>query len=160
MGRKKVILFVAFPAFACLAARLLGACPAITPVSISFVGYTNEPPGHVPGDEPEAIFRLTNHTASHLDYSVDIDAFKPEGRDSRCFMNGSGSLEPHGAHLVPVVTPGGTNNWRFLVVSSVSGPRPRWQYWVRTSFKGIGLRPGLFAGDRKYQPLTNTLTVP
>jgi hypothetical protein len=160
MKRRIVILFAAFLVLAWVARHFPAADPPAGPMTVSFIGYTNEPPGTVPGNEPEAVFRLTNHTASRLDYHIDLDAVKPGRSAWESSLGGSGTLEGHGTCVVPVVTPGGTNQWRFRAVTSISGPRPPWQERVRVLLGRAGAHPLFLASDRKYLQLTNVWTVP
>jgi len=157
MKRRNVILVGAFLALGCVFALFLGACPASKPLTVSFVGYTNEPAGTEAaaaiGNEPQAVFQLSNHTGSDLQCDFDFDAVCTNGLSSR--SGGEYHLAAHEARRLLMVTPAATNGWRFQAVISASGPRPLWQRRAGTFLSRIGLQPVWLAGDRKYPQFTN-----
>jgi hypothetical protein len=157
MKQRAVILVAAFFALACVTGRFLMTPPPVGPVTISFIGYTNEPTGteaaSAVGHEPEATFQLTNHTGSELRCHFYFEAVCTNGLTS-----GSGGeyyLAAHEARRLLMPAPAGTNGWRFQAVFSASGPRPSWQQRASTLLGRLGLNSVFPAGERKYPQVTN-----
>ena len=132
------------------------------PVSVPFFGFTNEPAigeaVRANGNEWEALFYLTNHTASKMGFHVDVDASGVGSNSVSSFAAAAGNLAAHTAYTLPVLTPGGTNGWRFLLVATISGPRPPWQQGVRALLSRVGAHPLFLASDRTYPQFTNVWT--
>src|ERR1051325_2939976 len=125
MTRRFRIFAGALLVTAAFAAFTMWARPPAAHVSISFHGYTNSLPQNVPtGDESEAVFILTNHTASDLRCEFTFDAFRPGHTESESWASGETSLPARSFRALPVVTPGTTKGWRFLTVVSATGPPP------------------------------------
>jgi len=162
MKWKTVILAGALLTLACVTAMFLSSRPSAWPVTISFLGYTNQPAGSeaaaAVSNERQALFRLTNNTASRLAFRTDVDASGVGSNDVTSLASASGDLAGHSAYTIPVVTPGDTHGWRFLVVTSVSGPRASWQQRIRMLLGRAGIHPPFLASDRTYPQFTNVWT--
>ena len=158
--KRKWALFVAIFALVCGAAWFIAITPNGNPLSVSLLGYTNEPAGSeaalAVGNESQAVFELTNHSATALDYHMSVDVFKLRTSHPESTLVGSGSLAGHTANVFRVVTPGGTNGWRFLSVVSASGSRPRWQHRMGAFLGRVGIRPHFLSTERLYPSLTNS----
>jgi hypothetical protein len=165
MRRARTIFSICFiilgTAGAALLFRSLRASP---PASIIFLCYTNRQKSaeelRAVGDEPEAVWRLTNHTAVSLKYQVTVDAFKVGRADSMSSCDASGKLEGHESYYFNTVTPGGTNEWRFLVVTAISTGRPRWQQHLAGLLVRAGVHLTSLNFDRTYPQSTNVWTTP
>ena len=132
------------------------------PVPVSFLGFTNEPASgeavRAAGNECEALFQLTNHTASKMRFHVLLDASGVGSNSVSSLAAAWGNLAAHAAYTLPVLTPGGTNGWRLLLVATISGPRPPWQQGVQALLSRVGAHPLFLASDRTYPQVTNVWT--
>src|SRR5437867_2822671 len=120
MKRRIVIPLALFLVLACVAGRFLATRLPAGPVTISLIGYTNEPAGSeaaaAVGNEPEAIFQLANRTGSNLRCRFDFDAVCTNGLSSS--SSGDCYLTAHDARRLLNGTPVGTNGWRLQSVIS------------------------------------------
>jgi hypothetical protein len=93
-----------------------------SPVSVAFLGYTNGPPATdiMPSlsDQTEALFVVTNHSSSRVTYQLRVDGFKPGQATAETQHSEPGFLAGHAVDVIRVFSPGGSNQWRFLVVLS------------------------------------------
>jgi hypothetical protein len=164
MKRKSIILVPGLLALAFGVASLLPAAPSHPPASVTFLGFTNSPVGSeellATGNEPEALFRLTNNTASRLGFHIQLDAQGTGSNTLYSLAMAAGDLDGHSVYTIPVVTPRGTNKWRFVVVSSISGPRPVWQQRIRMLAARVGVHSLVPYSDRTYPQFTNLWTTP
>jgi len=163
MKRKSIILVPVFLILAIAVACFLTP-PSHPPASVAFLGFTNPLAGskesQATGNEPEALFCLTNSTTSRLDYHIEVDASGIINNTLSSVASAAGALDGHAIHTIPVVTPGGTNRWRFAVVTSISGPRPIWQQRIRMLAARVGIHPLVLASGRTYPQFTNLWTIP
>jgi hypothetical protein len=135
------------------------------PVSVAFMGCTNpilhgdDPDlGFEPG--PNALFQVTNHTAMEVRCDLTVEGFKPGTAHPETTSVSSHYINNHSVVIEDVFTPGGTNAWRFHIVLSAWGTRPRWQQNVRAALDKVGIPPGFLSGERIYRPVTNEWTIP
>lgn len=155
MNRRNVILIGAFLGLGGVSAFFLAASPPSKPLTVSFLGYTNEPAGSEAAaaarNEFEAVFQLSNQTGSELQCHFDFDAVSTNGLSS--WAGGECYLAANGARRLLI--PAASNGWRFQAVVSASGSRPPWQRRTGTFLSRIGMHPAWLAGDRKYPRFTN-----
>ena len=131
MHRVNAILFavlafgLAVGVWACRPLRTKGSSTTLkheSVVSVTFLGYTNGPPATdiMPSlrSTTEALFEVTNHRNTRVTYQLSVDGFKPRSDHAELQHAEPGFLDGHAAEVVRVFTPGGSNQWRFLVVLS------------------------------------------
>jgi len=165
-SRKRIavvaVLFVASSALLwfCLnlASPWLGIFPERNPVSVTFLAYTNTPIlGSFYYEATDAVFEVTNHSASLLICAVTVKAQRGEDRS---VFAGTSFLGPHTADRIKVNTPGGGRDWQFQVSLSVQKLRPPWQRRIRAALNRVGLHSKFFDSEIVYAPSTNVLTEP
>jgi len=164
MKRKGVILVIALVAVAIvIKVFLTGPAPdPPRPITVSFIGFSNALPFLGALEEVrslQAVFQVTNHTATRMAYHSEAQASRVEGKRSS-MTRASYELSGNGTGTFMVSTAYGTNGWTFLVVSSSSRPRPVWQQRLREYSKWLGTPP-IFVGPARTSPqFTNVWTTP
>ncbi len=132
------------------------------PVAILLQGYTNALAGseaaQYVGDEPEALFMLTNRTGSGLRCKFTVDAFRPERAVAESTSSGEVLIPSGAVRILSVVTPVTTNGWRFHAVISVSGRPPLWKTRIGNLLGRVGLHFRSLDSDTVYPTLTNSWT--
>jgi hypothetical protein len=81
-----------------------------TPMSVTFVGYTNRTAVMVGGDVinlPRAVFDLSNHSASPLSWMVTTEAL---GRRGNAVVVPTDPLSAHSVDRIEVIIPGGSED--------------------------------------------------
>ncbi len=121
---------------------------------MKFLCYTNRQKSaeerRAIGDEPEAVFELTNRTSTPLRCDFSIDASNAiSGLVS--YSSGSSEIPANAAYFVHVVTPDRTNSWQFVAVLSAPIPRPGWQRHLALLLSKFGAHPQSLIRAKTYQ---------
>lgn len=134
------------------------------PLSLCFLRYTNHEWTDAAfiglSERDEAVFELTNHTPVPLSFKYSIDGAKMDGRGVSTSSSGGGLIPGHAATYLPIITPSGTNGWRFEVHVAATGPRPPWQRRMGSIITKVGFDAGFLRLDRKYREVTNVWDIP
>jgi hypothetical protein len=140
-----------------LAAPWLGIFPERTPVSVAFLGYTNSPMAGLNQTVPNALFAVSNVTASPLTCRMIVEALH---HGERSFYAHTLLFGAHSVERIEVLTLEGGEDWQFQVSLAAIQARPRWQQKIGSALDRVWLRPASFTQQKVYLPVTNVLTKP
>jgi hypothetical protein len=155
MKRRAAILITFSFILGCTAVALFLPSPSTTvPASMTFLYYTNRQKSveerRAIGDEPEAVFQLTNRMSAALRCDFSIDASNAvSGLVSYC--SGSSGVSANAAYLVYVVVPEGTNAWQFTSALSTPIPPTPWQWRLALLLSRVGAHPRSLTRTKTYQ---------
>jgi hypothetical protein len=139
-----------------MASPWLGVFAERAPASVALLGYTNTPiRGKFYYEATDAVFEVTNHSASILICEVTV---KAQHREDRSVYRGTKFLDSHSADTIRMNTPGGSRDWGFQVSLAVQKLRPPWQRRIRAALNRVGLHLKFFDSEIVYAPITNVLT--
>jgi hypothetical protein len=165
MKRNGAILVIAVVVVVAFVGWFLLTAPAPSPprlLTVSFLGFSNALPFLGAPEEVRsvrAVFQVTNHTALRMGYQIQAHGAQIGGKGSAATQAGD-ELPGYGTGTFMVPTDVGSNGWRFLVVSTISRPRPAWQQRVREIAKKLGAHPVFVGPARTYPQFTNIWTTP
>jgi hypothetical protein len=157
------VLFIAASALFWFCLNLAAPWLAVlerNPVSVAFVGYTNSAVRKgfwaVPNAVPNAVFKVTNHSASRLIFHVKVEALP----NHEYWVFAADNLGGHSVNTIEVPTPRDAGDAPYRVIFYVRKPLTHWQRKIALALARDGLYPAIFSRAKVYAPITNVLTVP